>query len=268
MACVGQNSHARPSIVKPESAASDSFFPPAPLHFRLTKSNASYAMPKSNVRAFREEWLQDAAGQLRPYFHECGLEVPEKIRFAVAFPSTGRKGNRLGETWHSRSSGDGTYEIIIRSDLAEPVEVLSVLVNKLVHTVVPDDESHGKKFRAVALKVGLSGKIHKAEPSPLLQKRLAEIAEMIGPLPHASLNINDNPMTTKPIDRVKKRGGRMLKAECPECAKTDMPYIIRIAATPAREIGIPNCPKHGVLLFVDWPEDEPATEPESDDAAE
>jgi hypothetical protein len=177
------------------------------------------------------------------------------------------KGNRLGETWHSRSSGDGSYEIIIRSDLAEPVEVLSVLVNKLVHTVLPDDPSHGKKFRAAALKVGLSGKIHKAEPSPLLQQRLAEIAERLGPLPHAALNIEDNPMTTRPIDRVKKRGGRMLKAECPQCAKDDKPYIIRIATAPAREIGVPKCPKHGVMLSVDWPEDEHGEEPESADAA-
>jgi hypothetical protein len=223
---------------------------------------------KSNFRAFREEWLQDATRQLRPYFLECGLEVPEKIRFAIAFPSTGRKGNRLGETWHSRSSGDGTYEIIIRSDIAEPVEVLSVLVNKLVHTVVPDDASHGKRFRAVALKVGLSGKIHKAEPAPLLQKRLAEIADKLGPLPHAALNIEDNPMTTRPIDRPKKRGGRMLKAECLECAKDDKPYIIRIAAAPAREIGIPNCPKHGGMLSVDWPAEDEQGDPEKADAAE
>lgn len=225
-------------------------------------------MAKSNVREFREEWLQDATGQLRPYFLECGLELPENIRFAIAFPSTGRKGNRLGETWSHRSSGDGTYEIIIRSDLAEPVEYLAVLVNKLVHTVIPDDESHGKRFRAVALKVGLSGKIHKAEPGPLLQKRLAEIADKLGPLPHAALNIEDNPMTTRPIDRPKKRGGRMLKAECLECAKDDKPYIIRIAAAPAREIGVPNCPKHGVLLSVDWPAEDEQGEAENADAAE
>jgi hypothetical protein len=191
---------------------------------------------KSNIREFREEWLQAATGQLRPYFLECGLEMPEKIRFAIAFPSTGRKGNRLGETWHSRSSGDGTYEIIIRSDLAEPVEVLAVLVNKLVHTVVPDDTSHGKRFRAVALKVGLSGKIHKAEPGPLLQKRLSEIADKLGPLPHAALNINDNPMTTKPLDR------------------------------PKRDVGKPHCPKHGEMSIEEPAEEQPAGA-ENDDAA-
>jgi hypothetical protein len=176
-------------------------------------------------------------------------------------------GNRLGETWSHRSSGDGTYEIIIRSDLAEPVEYLAVLVNKLVHTVIPDDESHGKRFRAVALKVGLSGKIHKAEPAPLLQKRLSEIADKLGPLPHAALNIKDNPMTTRPIDRPKKRGGRMLKAECLECAKGDKPYIVRIAAAPAREIGVPHCPKHGEMS-IEWPAEDEQGEADNADAAE
>jgi hypothetical protein len=223
---------------------------------------------KSNVREFREEWLQDATGQLRPYFLECGLELPEKIRFAIAFPSTGRKGNRLGETWHSRSSGDGNYEIIIRSDLAEPSDVLAVLVNKLVHTVVPDDTSHGKRFRAVALKVGLSGKIHKSEPGPLLQKRLAEIADKLGPLPHAPLNINDNPMTTKPIERAsKKRGGKRVKAECLQCTTEGKPYILRLSAASARDPGPPHCPKHG-KMSVEWPAESQQEDVESEQAAE
>jgi hypothetical protein len=221
---------------------------------------------KSNFREFREEWLQDATGQLRPYFLECGLELPQKIRFAIAFPSTGRKGNRLGETWHSRSSGDGTYEIIIRSDLAEPADVLAVLVNKLVHTVVPDDASHGRRFRAVATKVGLSGKIHKSEPGPLLQRRLGEIADKLGPLPHAALNITDNPMTTKPVDRPKRQSGRKLKAECLECANEGKSYILRIAAASVRDVGKPHCPKHGEMSVEEPGEEQPGAA-ENDDAA-
>lgn len=204
-------------------------------------------MAKSNAYEFREEWLQAALGQLRPYFRECGFELPDKIRFAIAFPSTGRKGNRLGETWHPKSSGDGTWEIILRNDLFDPVDVIAVQMNKLVHTVIPDDASHGKKFRAAAVKVGLSGKIHKAEPGPLLQKRLAEIADKLGPLPHAALNIHDNPMTTKPLDRPKRQSGSRLKAECLECMKEGKSYILRIAAASVRDVGKPHCPKHGEM---------------------
>jgi hypothetical protein len=223
---------------------------------------------KANAYEFREEWLQAALGQLRPYFRECGFELPEKIRFAIAFPSTGRKGNRLGETWHPKSSGDGTWEIILRNDLFDPVDILGVQMNKLVHTVIADDASHGRKFRAAAVRVGLSGKIHKAEPGPLLIKRLAEIADRLGPLPHAALNIQDNPMTTRPIERSsKKRGGIRLKAECLECAGEGKPYIVRIFATSARDPGPPLCPKHGAMK-VEWPaEEEPPDKTDSDSAA-
>ena len=225
-------------------------------------------MAKANAYEFREEWLQAALGQLRPYFHECGFELPEKIRFAIAFPSTGRKGNRLGETWHPKSSADGTWEIILRNDLFDPVDVLGVQMNKLVHTVIPDDASHGRKFRAAALRVGLSGKIHKAEPGPLLLKRLAEIAEKLGPLPHAALNIEDNPITTRPIERSsKKRGGVRVKAECPECASEDKPYIVRLSAASARDPGPPHCPKHGAMK-IEWPaEEEQSSEADSAAAA-
>lgn len=223
-------------------------------------------MAKSNAYEFREEWLHAAIGYLRPYFRECGYDIPEPIRCAIAFPSTGRKGNRLGETWHPKSSGDSSWELIIRADLFDPIDVLAVLMNKCVHTVIPDDASHGKKFRAVAVKLGLSGKIHKAEPGPLLQKRLSEIADKLGPLPHAALNIYDNPMTTKPLDRPKRQSGSRLKAECLECEKEGKSYILRIAASSVRDVGKPHCPKHGEMS-VEEPAEEQAGDTENEDAA-
>jgi hypothetical protein len=174
----------------------------------------------------------------------------------------------LGETWHPKSSGDGTWEIILRNDLFDPVDVLGVQMNKLVHTVIPNDASHGRKFRAAALRVGLTGKIHKAEPGPLLLKRLAEISDKLGPLPHAALNIQDNPITTRPIERSsKKRGGVRVKAECLGCANEDKPYIVRLSAASARDPGPPHCPKHGAMK-VEWPaEEEQPDEPDSASAA-
>ena len=58
----------------------------------------------------------------------------------------------------------------------------------------------------------------------------------------------------------------MLKAECPECAKTDEPYIARIAAGPARKKGPPVCPLHHVAMTVEWPEDEELTPEATQDA--
>ena len=45
----------------------------------------------------------------------------------------------------------------------------------------------------------------------------------------------------------------MLKAECPLCDADGKPYVVRIAATPAREIGPPICPKHKQPLDIDFP---------------
>jgi hypothetical protein len=59
-----------------------------------------------NRHDFRESWLRAAAAELRPYFATVGYSLPDNIRFAIAFTSTGRKGKRLGECWHSSTSDD------------------------------------------------------------------------------------------------------------------------------------------------------------------
>ncbi len=217
-------------------------------------------MKAPNIHNSRESWLRAAADELRPYFASCGLNLPDKIRYAIAFPSTGRKGNRVGECWHSANSDDAHYEIFIRSDLAEPLWVLGVLVKELVHTALPVDAGHGKAFKAAAIKVGLQGPMRRAKPGVLLQSRLTELAATLGPLPHAGLHINEAPLTAiaVAVDRPKKQRARMLKAECqvPECG-----YVVRVAAKPAREIGPPHCPKHGAMR-VEFPaddDDEPET---------
>ena len=211
-----------------------------------------------NRHDFRESWLRAAAAELRPYFASVGYPLPDNIRFALAFTSTGRKGKRLGECWHSSSSGDATYEIFLRADLAEPVDVLGVLVKELVHTALPAGVGHGKLFKAAALKIGLQGPMRKARPGVLLQNRLTEVAAALGPLPHASLHIEQSPLTAVAVDRPKKQRARMLKAHCDAdgCG-----YLVRVAGQQVKDIGPPHCPKHGPMT-VEFPS-ETKDEPES-----
>jgi hypothetical protein len=74
-----------------------------------------------NHHEFREAWLRDATMALRPYFASAGYSVPENIRFAIAFTSTGRRGNRRSESWHASScitrggSGSRAFEAENRS---------------------------------------------------------------------------------------------------------------------------------------------------------
>jgi hypothetical protein len=131
---------------------------------------------KSNYYDSRESWLRAATNELRPYFAGCGYPLPDKIRFAIGFPSTGRKGNRVGECWHSSTSDDEHFEIFIRADFAEPGKVLGVLV----HVVVPVEAKHGKLYRAAALKIGLQGKMVHALPGILLQSALTISPPLLG----------------------------------------------------------------------------------------
>jgi hypothetical protein len=211
----------------------------------------------SNTYDTREAWLRAAANKLRPYFESCGLMLPERIRYAIAFTSTGRRSKRVGECWAPATSDDASYEIFIRADIAEPVDVLGVLVKELVHTALPAGAGHGKLFRDAALKIGLQGPMRNAQPGVLLKARLVDLAATLGPLPHASLHIDQAPLTAVAValDRPKKQRARMLKAVC---GVDDCGFLVRVAAKPVMEIGPPHCPKHGAMTVEFSPEDDAA----------
>jgi hypothetical protein len=206
----------------------------------------------SNYHDTREGWLRAATNELRSYFTGCGYPLPDKIRFAIGFPSTGRKGNRVGECWHSSTSADEHFEIFLRADILEPVEYLGVLVHELVHAVVPVNAKHGKLYRDAAVKIGLQGKMVHAMPGILLQKRLDDLAATLGPLPHARLNIERGADNRGPADREKKQRNRHLKAEC---EAEGCGYIVRVASKWVKDKGPPHCPVHGSMT-VDMPEDD------------
>jgi hypothetical protein len=215
------------------------------------------AGPKSNRHESRETWLRVATNELRPLFEQAGYPLPADMRFAIAFPSSGRNGSRVGECWHSPASADGSFEIIIRADLAEPGDVLAVLVRELVHAALPPEDNHGKRYKAAAVKIGLEGKMRAATPGHFLQERLNALAGDLGPLPHAALNIN-----WRAIDKPKKQGTRMLKAECPGVDGEPCGYAVRLAAKWLRDVGPPHCPKHGAMTAELPPDDDASNEAE------
>lgn len=195
----------------------------------------------------RDLWLRHATQSLRPLFDSHGLPLPADIRFAIAFTSTGRKGKRVGETWHSGASADGSFEIFLRADLAEPLTVLGVLVRQLVHAALPAEDSHGKRYKAAANKIGLQGKMREAVPGPYLQERLERLVSELPPLPHAALDIN-----WKAVDKPRKQSARMLKAECMHTGDGDpCGYLIRLSSKWATLGAV--CPKHGPMV-VEIPE--------------
>ena len=115
--------------------------------------------PRStNDHTNRESYLRAATNELRPYFAKHGLILPEKIRYAVAFTSHGKKGKVAGECWHAGASDDGHHEIIIRADFADSAEVLGILAHELAHAALPPDVKHGKEFGTRPSGSGLKGR--------------------------------------------------------------------------------------------------------------
>lgn len=199
---------------------------------------------KPNKHDTRESWLRAATSVLREHFATCGYPLPDRMRFSIGFTSSGRKTKRVGELWHAVTSADETYELFIRADLDNPIDVLGVLVHELVHAVLPLDAGHGRLYKEAALKLGLVGQMRTARPGPLLQPTIAAVLDQLGPLPHARLAIERGRDNRGPIDRPKKQGTRLLKAECSDetCG-----YSVRITAKWVDELGPPHCPKHGAM---------------------
>jgi hypothetical protein len=74
----------------------------------------------------REEWLNLVAEQMAPWFETQGHKLP-RYRVAIGFPSTGKRGKRIGECWDGRASADGTFEVLIRPDQSDPIAVAAIL---------------------------------------------------------------------------------------------------------------------------------------------
>ena len=211
----------------------------------------------------RALWLRAATDALREDFEASSLPLPGNIRFG--FSTKGKGTQKTGECWHSPASADGAYEIFIRADQGEPVEILGILVRELVHAALPVEDSHGKRYKAAATKVGLVGKMRAAVPGRLLEARLQRLLEDLGPIPHAALDI-----TWSAFNKPKRQTGRMLKATCPggnndAGASEECGYTVRLASKWAREYGA-HCPKHGAIP-VEFPPDDPDAELEQDPEA-
>jgi hypothetical protein len=192
----------------------------------------------------REAWLREAANLLRPRFAGAGATLPANIRFAIAFPSSGRKGRAIGECWDASASDDQHFEIIVRCDKDNPVDVLDILTHELVHAGAGLAAGHGKTFKRLALSVGPAGPMRSTHAGPELLVHLTKLAEGLGPLPHAKLGFG---LSTRPP----KQDTRMLKVECAVCG-----YLVRVARKWLTEVGTPLCRIHGdsmVCEAVDEP---------------
>lgn len=156
----------------------------------------------------REEWLNAFAKRAIPQFTEKGYEVPDNIRMSVGFPSTGKKGKRIGECWSSVCSKDKFFEIFIHPSLDDSIRVAGVLTHEIVHAVVGLEAKHGAPFRNCATAMGLEGKMTATTEGPEFHKWAGPILDLLGPIPHGAMDVMQTPRTPS------ESANRHIKCEC------------------------------------------------------
>jgi hypothetical protein len=210
--------------------------------------------PRPNLHPNREAWLNDVAQHLRRPFADLGAPLPDRLRIAIGFPSSGRRAKATGECWDSTASADGTFEILVRPDLAEAegalaLPVAAALARELVHAAVGIKAGKGPVFRKIALGIGLIGPMRATIPGPAFLALITPVLDAVGPLPHARLHADhapnqadrdgdDAPLTTAP----RQQSNRHVKCACLTCG-----YITRTARLWLDRLGPPLCPQHGAM---------------------
>jgi len=135
----------------------------------------------------REEWLHAAVDGIRPLFDAVDAPLPDNIRITMSLT----KGKRILAVCYSpEASADGSTEILIRMDEAEPLTVVDRLTHELVHAAVGCEEGHKGRFKAVALALGLEGRMKSATAGADLLARLEKIVKPLGAFPHATLTLD------------------------------------------------------------------------------
>lgn len=215
--------------------------------------------------ANRETWLNSLAAMMAPRFAELGHPLPP-FRVSVGFPSAGMDSAAIGECWDKRASKDGRFEIFIRPDTADSMEVAFVLGHELIHAAVGLEHGHKGDFATVAIALGFPRPLTKAAPpTPELRAWFQPMLDTLGAIPHAALSWRNlaggrgvsrkgggvAPKTNQDADsgegeapassRPKRQTTRLRKASCAECG-----YTVRVTSKWL-ELGPPHCPTHGAM---------------------
>ena len=88
----------------------------------------------------------------------------------------------------ARSAADGTNELLVTPEEADPIKTLATLVHELIHASDDGASKHAGYFRTTALALGLEGKMTATRAGSELTGKLTKLTEQLGTYPHASIN--------------------------------------------------------------------------------
>ena len=160
----------------------------------------------------REAWLTEAGtfildDIIKPQMQH-DWEPPTPVRFSVGFPprSTARS-KTIAVCIASRASADGHSEIFVSPKMSDSLEILAALVHECIHASDDCKSGHQHHFARLARAVGLEGKLTATRSGDMLNRKLKQIVEILGEIPHAAIDIDK---------AQKKQTTRMLKVACPD----------------------------------------------------
>ena len=193
-------------------------------------------MKIENKNINRETWLNLMIDKSVPLFDEAGFKISDirdKLKVSCSVMVGMRKtkkfnaiGQHLPPEWNKKKN----HELLISPVLDNEIDVVGVLIHEMVHAIQRhlygnDVKPHGKEFRAIALAVGLEGKMTATTESPELAEKIKKWVSEIGKYPHNKVN----------FDGRTKQTTRLLKLECQHCG-----FICRASSGAINNFGYPT----------------------------
>jgi hypothetical protein len=184
----------------------------------------------------REQWLTRLAKEMERVlfkpnkdliitenYIKKGKLLPD-YRVSVGF---GRNNKHIGEAHSPTRSGDQTAEIFISPENEDQMKVAGILAHELVHVAVGNKHGHNSKFKALATKIGLTGKMTATSEGPEFIEKIERVLKKMPAYPHAALAVGQKV----------KEAPTWAKAVCP-----DSGFNVRISAKQLRDFGPPLSP--------------------------
>jgi len=160
----------------------------------------------------REAWLTEAAAlihaeKIGPAL-PAGHVIPHPYRVSVGYSPRSKGGKVIAFCAIAAASADRHNEIFVSPAIDDSIEVLAALAHELVHQADDCASGHRNFFARVARRIGLEGPLTATTAGPELAQYLQTIVDLLGPIPHAKLDLN----LAK-----KKQTTRMIKVACQSC---------------------------------------------------
>lgn len=137
----------------------------------------------------RESWLEAAIIALdKKFFNANGYDLPEKLQVSCGFPRAS-SGKAIGQCWNPSSSTNKTTHMFICPSIAEPIQVLAILLHEMIHAAVGTEAGHRGPFRKLVKEFGLAGKMTATfvEEGGELWDTLCVMRDRLGVYPHAAM---------------------------------------------------------------------------------